>query len=115
MLQAIPREIFYFAGLGVFILIGIVVVEVVKNLVDGWWKKKSGNRRKRDDDWTDRLIGILGDNGRELGVMSADIKEIKLALKNGLSDKLGDIKMVMQKCHELNIIKEHDIKTDRED
>lgn len=111
MLSLIPREIFQIAGVGVFLLLGLVVVEIVKLWIGGLWIKTKGNRRrKNDDDWTRLLIETLANNGNELRNMSVDISEIKGLLRNGLRSDLSEVKRIIEKCHDLNAMKEFEAK-----
>lgn len=110
MIEQLPKDLIQFIGLGVIVVIGVSVIESIKVLVDRFWKNGNGSRRKRDDDWPTLLVDLLGKNGEELRKIGQDIFEIKGTLKNGLHADISEVKQVLSKCHELNLIKEYESK-----
>jgi len=110
MIDRLPSDLIEFIGLGVFVIIGVFVIQSVKIVADRIWRNSNGNRRKNDDNWPAVLIEILIRNGEDIKVMANDISEIKYTMKNGLRTDLTEVKNIIQKCHELNVIKDFELK-----
>jgi hypothetical protein len=97
-------ELIHLVGLVSLFAIGIISTTFLQQWATSKWRNGNGNRRDDQSQvWTVEML-------RHLAAIDSNIVEINREIKNGLSSRIDEIHDTVNKCHELNLIKDHDLR-----